>query len=294
MVFAGGLVVGGVEAEPADARDEDLDPGVARLRALELVNGAVVEIAADIAGGNFERAAEADHDMREILADSLAQPDRLVHGGVYMGGGRLIFELGVDMAHDRKRGLPGVGLAGGDIKRVPPDGGIKVHIAAGAQKVVALGKPRAGADVGKRQRHSVGRECRCATSGHGGSGFDRQIGVGRGDLEAVDAVAVKIKVVGKLGRRQHLEQEALAGLPDDVRGAQPRLIRAITRRRGVCEVGPMENLQLHQRTRQCATAERASKICEAGCRAGNGGAVPPASVCCCCSSCWRRSSSDWA
>jgi len=49
-------VVGGIEADPADDRQEDLGPGVGCLGTDEVVPGAVVEVTGGVAGGDACRA----------------------------------------------------------------------------------------------------------------------------------------------------------------------------------------------------------------------------------------------
>ena len=54
------------------------------------------QIAADIAGGQSERAHRPDHQMGEILADAAADFEQIVDGGRDIGGGAVIFEVGID------------------------------------------------------------------------------------------------------------------------------------------------------------------------------------------------------
>ena len=66
------LVIGGVDADPAELRVPDLHPGMARSRAPDVlalvVAHGVVHVAAHVAAGHASRAQHAEHRVREVLA----------------------------------------------------------------------------------------------------------------------------------------------------------------------------------------------------------------------------------
>ena len=101
VAFVGDDVVGGVEAEPAFARDVDLAPGVGGLGTTQLGLRTVVEIAAHITRWDAEGAADADHEMREVLADAAFRGQNLVHVGGDFGAVRRVGPLSENVGHHR-------------------------------------------------------------------------------------------------------------------------------------------------------------------------------------------------
>ena len=92
-------VVGGIEGGPTEARDKGFDPGVGSAfegAVFVAVFLAMKEVAADVTAGDAERAHEGNHDVGEILADSLAGLQRVFDGGIDFGAVGHVVEEGVD------------------------------------------------------------------------------------------------------------------------------------------------------------------------------------------------------
>src|SRR5258708_6045773 len=73
VALAGQDVVGRIEAHPAQARQEHLDPGVGGVGIRAVAGLAVGEqVARHVAGGQAPLPADGDHHVGEVLADPLA------------------------------------------------------------------------------------------------------------------------------------------------------------------------------------------------------------------------------
>ena len=87
-------VVGGVEAHPAELRQQHIHPGMSCIGSgAVVVFAAAVEVAGYIARGNAHVAKEGDHGVSKILADAFAADDGLIDGGVDAGGAGYVFEV---------------------------------------------------------------------------------------------------------------------------------------------------------------------------------------------------------
>jgi len=76
-----------------------------------------------------------------------------------------------------------------------------------------------------------------------GVGLDGQLGVRLRDLEQVHVVQVEIEVVRQLRGRQHLEEEAVAGLAVGGDRLQAGLVEAFPHTRGILEAGAVEDVE---------------------------------------------------
>jgi hypothetical protein len=79
VALGGKHVVGGIEPNPAELRQERFGPGVGRPFGRPVVAfGAGREVAADVPARDTDAARERDHDVREILAHATTRPERIV------------------------------------------------------------------------------------------------------------------------------------------------------------------------------------------------------------------------
>ena len=94
VAMVGDEVVGGVEADPTEMRQQDVDPGVGCVGGgAVVVFAAAIEIAGDVARGNADEAQQGDHGVGKVLADALAADDGLVDRGVDARGAGHVFEV---------------------------------------------------------------------------------------------------------------------------------------------------------------------------------------------------------
>ena len=101
-------VIGGIEANPADARQEGVNPGMGGVWSGAIVIfRAAVEITGDVARRDSDVAEEGNHGVREILADALAAHDRFIDRGIDAGVARDVFkvveEALIEFADERER-----------------------------------------------------------------------------------------------------------------------------------------------------------------------------------------------
>ena len=90
----GDQVVGGVEAHPAQMRQQHIDPGVGGIRRRAVVVlAAAIEIAGNVAGGNAHMAQQGNHGVGKILADTFAADDGFINGRVDARGAGHVFEV---------------------------------------------------------------------------------------------------------------------------------------------------------------------------------------------------------
>jgi hypothetical protein len=73
------------------------EPLLARRHAIE-------NVAADVTGRESERAQAADHQMREVLADTAAMRKDFAHLGCYRSGLRIVDKIGVYAPRQIKHG----------------------------------------------------------------------------------------------------------------------------------------------------------------------------------------------
>jgi len=262
------LVVGRVEAEPAVAGQKHLHPRVARLGSLELVGRAIVKVAADVACGQADGPAQADHHVGEILADAAAQAERLAHVRVSGGDGGLVAKPAVDEVHDGERRLPGVGLCADDLAGERGEVAADVDEGARLEEIVTISETRAVAEGRERARGGGGVERGGVGSLDFGVCLDDELGVRGGDFEGVDGVEVEIQARAEAGGGLDREPKRESALPRGVGGLEADFVETVAYRRAVGVPGAMHDLQLHGRGRWGAPC-----------------------CCCCCSSCWRISSS---
>ena len=87
-------IVGGIDANPSQMRQERFDPGVRRVggRAV-VVLAAAIQIARDVARGNADMAQQRDHGVGEVLADAFAAHDGFVDRRVDARGARHVIEV---------------------------------------------------------------------------------------------------------------------------------------------------------------------------------------------------------
>ncbi len=87
-----------------------------------LADGAIAaaQISADVAGRQSHRTDARNHDVGEILADTLARAKHLAHRRPNRGRARVIFEVAIDSSAEIQRGLeqrPAGGKAGRRVGR---------------------------------------------------------------------------------------------------------------------------------------------------------------------------------
>ena len=115
IVFAGHSVVGRVKVEPApQVRAVNRCPGVRRVtanQARHALRWMGQHVPADIAGGQTHVAKARNHDVREVLADTLALTQRVERRCVDLGAVAFIGHGGVNKRHQFVCGLM-QGLAG--------------------------------------------------------------------------------------------------------------------------------------------------------------------------------------
>lgn len=106
MAFARRDVIGGIQIDPAERRGIDAEPGVAgigtqqaRLARRRLCQ----QVAGDIACGQADGAHGGDGDMGQVLADTGADLEHLVHRRRGVGDSGVVAELLVDAAHQFDR-----------------------------------------------------------------------------------------------------------------------------------------------------------------------------------------------
>ena len=77
------------------------DPGVRGVgdRAIGVLL-AVIEVAADVAAGNADRANQGDHGVCEILADPISGFNRFINRRVDPGAARHVIEIAVEARID--------------------------------------------------------------------------------------------------------------------------------------------------------------------------------------------------
>ena len=239
--------MGGVEGRPAEARDVGFDP---RVRRLDLAGaaGGVEEVTAHITRGNPEATAEAEVDVREILADAHAEFEGVVGAGADAGGLGLVGEGAVDVAAKAADLVPDIAAAIGEgILGFAPEFDLEGNVVGAGVELgehLALGGTL---EIGRRD----GRNGRAVVVGRGidvGLGLDSQFGVTLGDVEVVDRVAVKIGVFLRRGDGVETQIERGAFLHGVVDGAETNFVEAVVRLAGVGERGAVENPKMHGRT----------------------------------------------
>ena len=95
--MVGDEVIGGIEADPTEVGQQDIDPGVGGIGGgAVMVFAAAIEIAGDVAGGDADMAEQGDHGVGKVLANALAADDGFVDGGVDAGGAGLVIEVVVE------------------------------------------------------------------------------------------------------------------------------------------------------------------------------------------------------
>ena len=116
----GEVVVGRVEVDPPAARHHHRRPRVRGVRALQAGlprRRGGLEVAADVARGQPDRAQAAQRQVGEVLADALPQREQLLEGGPHVGdprGVREVLEDRVRQPDERlaRAGRPGRGPGG--------------------------------------------------------------------------------------------------------------------------------------------------------------------------------------
>ena len=94
MTMVGDEIVGRIEANPAEMRQQDVDPCVRGVggRAV-VVFAAAIEVAGDVASRDAHQAEQGDHGVGEVLADAAGTDDGFVDGRIDAGGAGDIFEV---------------------------------------------------------------------------------------------------------------------------------------------------------------------------------------------------------
>ncbi len=110
VALAGQNVVGGIQADPAEAGQVGLEPGMGGVvgRAVQPA-AAVIEIARDVARRDAPGPRDRDHDVGEVLADAAPPLQRHLdrRGGV--GDAGLVFEGIVDRGAEMLERGQGIG-----------------------------------------------------------------------------------------------------------------------------------------------------------------------------------------
>ncbi len=199
VTFAGDEPVGGVEADPAELGDEDLDPGVGGGGAGAVgfgVGDAVGEVSGDVAAGDSELGPnEGDHDVGEVLADAFAGFEGVVDGGVDVGGAGDVVEVAEDALVELMEEHEGV-VAATDIE---VEGELVEERGGGAElggeeelPVVAFGDD--GVEVGPGVGGEEAGDLEGGLDFDEGLGDDDELAVLAGDVEVVDVVAEVVAV----------------------------------------------------------------------------------------------------
>ena len=82
----------GIVTDPAESGDPSFAPGVT----LRFLIGSM-DVSADVSGGNCERTKDGNHEVREVLTDSLAMREDVVNGGSGIRDVTCVFEISVDV-----------------------------------------------------------------------------------------------------------------------------------------------------------------------------------------------------
>jgi hypothetical protein len=155
------------------------------------------EIAADVAGGHFQRAAKAEHDMREVLADAASLRQHFANVRVNVGRGGRVVQVVMHEVHQRQRGVPGVGDAVGGIDGQAPGSGLDIDKAAGTEVLEAIAGHENLLQLSQRRRCGLAGEGRRRMRRNDGAALDVQAGVGVGNFKVVNPIGIKIAVMRK-------------------------------------------------------------------------------------------------
>ena len=205
VAVAGHKIVGGIEADPAELRDERFDPGVRRGgHAAVCVACVVVQIAGNVAAGNLEACAhEREHDVREVLADASALLDGDVDGRVGGGGPRHVIEPTVEalvqfmQQHERIVAAAYFELVG---KREQARRGFGEL--AGKQELPVVAVAHHAVELGPGVRRQERRDGKCFFHFDQAFRHDHELLVRAGNVEVVHVIAEVVAVTEDAAARR--------------------------------------------------------------------------------------------
>ena len=150
--------------------------------------------------------------MGEVLADAAPLGQHILHVGVNVRGGGLVFQVRVDEPHQRQRRLPRVLLVSQHVEREAPRLRQSVHETARLEEVVAPLPAQCLVNACQRKRGRIRRQHRAGPRRHAGVTLDGQRGVWLGNFKVVNGVVIEVRIVPQPGGRQHFQQERIKGL----------------------------------------------------------------------------------
>ena len=226
----------------------------------------IVDVAADVAGRDADRAAESQQEMGVVLADPLGFGEEFLGIGADMRRARYVATGGMDIVHqpdDHREHVAPVFL---DVDGCPPDCGGYAHGAVGKEIGLetlddVLGPDRSQRDVGRD-----GGDGRGDGLHHAGDVDDKLL-MGFLDLEQVHRITVKIRIAAHPDGGEHADEMQAELLPEIGEGGDAEFVGVVADGQGVAVFGAVEDAELHGRD------------------------APYCCCCCCCSRCQSESDS---
>ena len=245
--------VGGVEACPAEAGEQTLDPGV---------GGAVLGCGAEFVGGGHEsrdiprgdvpRPGDGDHHVGVVLADAASGLENVFDGGDGGGGAGHVLEAVVDGLVESQQRREGIGVRGDGVARdVGVEAGRGSDVGARSGEVPKVqralpggnGVPGVGLQRAGQRRGSGGLD-----DGAGGDGERLVVGV---YVHEVLGVAEKVGLLAEGRSRLGVDGEVEEALAHLLAGFEAEGHGALANGQGVEVAGDMLDLVCVARGHWC-------------------------------------------